>query len=402
MFALAIPAHPGIRLLSGVAAMALAACGHPPDTVGTSPEIRLGGGGSHATYVEVVGLPRADLDALRGRPLDADGWKALLSVRVAPAEPSNSGREGWPAMAGAHAVVGETIRFTPAFPLDPGRAYDVRFDPRQLTSERAAAWRSGAIDARVSVAARTETAPPSRVIEVSPSGSTVPENLLRLYIEFSEPMGLAGGLPYIRLKDADGREVIDPFVPLDQPLWNAARTRYTLLFDPGRVKRGILPNARMGRPLRAGRTYTLEIDAAWRDAHGRPLAEPFRRTLRVGRAILEPLDHSRWQLDAPRAGSRDAVQVRFPWALDVALLERVMGVETADGASVSGTVRAADNGTSWTLTPLNPWQPGAYQLVALTVLEDPSGNRIGRAFEIEAPATAVAAPERVTRAFTVN
>ena len=153
------------------------------------------------------------------------------------------------------------------------------------------------MDARV--AARTRDRSSVAGHRRSPSGATVPENLLRLYIEFSAPMGLAGGLPYIRLQDAKGREVIDPFVPLDQPLWNAARTRYTLLFDPGRVKRGILPNSRMGRPLRAGRTYTLEIDAAWPDAQGRPLAEPFRRTLRAGRAILEPLDPSRWQLDAP-------------------------------------------------------------------------------------------------------
>ena len=52
--------------------------------------------------------------------------------------------------------------------------------------------------------------------------------------------------------------------------------------------------------------------------------------------------------------------------------------------------------------PLDAVAAGTYQLVALSVLEDPSGNRIGRAFEIEPPPTAVPAPERVTRTFTVT
>ncbi len=30
-------------------------------------------------------------------------------------------------------------------------------------------------------------------------------------------------------------------------LWNEDRTRFTVLYDPGRVKRGILPNEEMGR-----------------------------------------------------------------------------------------------------------------------------------------------------------
>ena len=38
--------------------------------------------------------------------------------------------------------------------------------------------------------------------------------------------------------------------------------------------------------------------------------------------------------------------------------------------------------TRWTMTPETSWQPGRYEVIALGILEDLAGNRIGRAFEI--------------------
>ena len=78
-------------------------------------------------------------------------------------------------------------------------------------------------------------------MHVFPSASVVPENQLRMYIQFSAPMGRRGGLDHVKLLDETGDEVDDPFLPLDAEFWNADRTRYTLFFDPGRQKRGILP-----------------------------------------------------------------------------------------------------------------------------------------------------------------
>ena len=34
------------------------------------------------------------------------------------------------------------------------------------------------------------------------------------------------------------------------------------------------------------------------------------------------------------------------------------------------------------MTPREPWKRGRYELIALGILEDLAGNRIGRAFEI--------------------
>jgi hypothetical protein len=35
------------------------------------------------------------------------------------------------------------------------------------------------------------------------------------------------------------------------------------------------------------------------------------------------------------------------------------------------------------MTPAADWTPGRYEPIALSILEDLAGNRIGRAFEIE-------------------
>ena len=77
----------------------------------------------------------------------------------------------------------------------------------------------------------------------------------------------------------------DAFLPLESDFWNADHTRYTVFFDPGRVKRGILPNRDMGRALVAGRQYTLEVNADWPDAQGRRSVGTFpaRVSRRTGR-----------------------------------------------------------------------------------------------------------------------
>ena len=38
--------------------------------------------------------------------------------------------------------------------------------------------------------------------------------------------------------------------------------------------------------------------------------------------------------------------------------------------------------TRWRFTPRVAWVAGDHALVALTLLEDPAGNRLGRAFEV--------------------
>jgi hypothetical protein len=61
---------------------------------------------------------------------------------------------------------------------------------------------------------------------------------------------------------------------------------------------------------------------------------------------------------------------------------RALGV-TRDGKEVEGTIGIDQGETRWTFTPMTPWRAGAYQLLALDILEDVAGNQIARAFEVD-------------------
>ena len=367
------------------AALGLApACSQPsgqqPELVGDEPRIRLGAA-SGRLVVAVEGLPVETLAGLEQAAPPREAWQAFLRIQVARGDGTSG---GLPAVLGDYAVQDGALRFTPRFPFVPGQRYDVVFEPSFMPSAAARSAAAPLQPIRTTIAVPApERAPSTRVVAVYPSALEVPENHLRLYIVFSAPMGLGAGSPYIRLVDEHGGPLADPFLPLDVDLWNADRTRFTVLYDPGRVKRGILPNEEMGRPLTVGRTYALEIDAGWRDAEGQPLTAPFRREFRVGPPRERALDPADWRLQVPTAGTRDPLTVIFPAPLDYGLLQRALRVAAGDGQTLAGEIRIDREETRWLFTPRTPWQPGEYLLVAAATLEDVAGNRIGRPFEVD-------------------
>jgi hypothetical protein len=236
-----------------------------------------------------------------------------------------------------------------------------------------------------------------------PGSDTVPENLLRLYVEFSAPMSISGGLDFVKLLDDRGREVKQAFLPLEADFWNRERTRYTLFLDPGRVKEGILPNEQLGRPLVRGRRYSIAIDSTWRDARGVSLVRSFRRSLFVGAPDHAVIDLKKWAITAPEAGSKQSLVVKFPKSLDHGLLSRALGVEMG-GKQVGGTIEIVSNEREWRFTPDAAWKRGEHSLVVLAILEDPQGNQINKPFEVDMfdRVDKTAAPERHTLPFVVR
>jgi hypothetical protein len=239
---------------------------------------------------------------------------------------------------------------------------------------------------------------------IYPASDTVPENLLRLYIEFSAPMSRTGGLDFISLRDAGNREVKGAFLPLDADFWNADRTRYTAFLDPGRVKRGILPNEQMGRAIRRSGTYSVVVDSSWPDANGVPLMAPFRHTFHVAAPDERVIDLGTWRVESPMEATTQALRVTFPKALDHGLLQRALGVETDSGVQVTGTVSVAPDAREWQFTPNRPWRRGSYHVLVLSILEDPAGNQIDRPFEVDVfeRVDRTPAPERRTIPFSVR
>jgi hypothetical protein len=302
--------------------------------------------------IDVVDVPADQLATIAGAD-SREAWSAILKVAVGIDQPAADGQ---------YSIENNVVRFTPMFPLDKGRQYHVTF-----TAPGAAP-----ITATVGLPP-PDTTPTTSVTEVYPTADVIPANQLRVYIQFSAPMGARGALDFVHLFDESGQEVKDPFLPLDVEFWNEDRTIYTAFFDPARE---------VGRSLTEGKTYTLVCDASWLDGKGLPLKQSFKRTFTVGPPDDKPLDPKAWKIEPPSADSITPLVVTFPEPLDHGLLLRALAVRS--GAKLlDGQVVVSNHEQTWSFTPTDPWKAGAYNLVLSTILEDLAGNRIGRAFDVD-------------------
>ncbi|MGE3808021.1 MAG: hypothetical protein AB7K24_25450 [Gemmataceae bacterium] len=333
------------------------------------PALRLDAKGKPQA-IEVVNLPRADLERLAKAKLDEAGWQALFSVHVSSADNL--------AMAGSYRIAGDTLRFEPQFPLTPGLRYVAMFRPTRLPG------RTEGDELRTTFELpKPELGPPPVVTHVYPSGDTLPENTLRLYLHFSAPMSRGEAYQKVRLLDEAGKQVEVPFLELGEELWDRAGKRFTLYFDPGRIKRGLKPREEDGPCLIEGKSYTFVIERSWKGADGQPLKQSFEKKFKVLAPDDTPPDPANWKITAPRAKSKEPLAVKLPEPLDHALLHRLLWVVDAAGQRVPGKIAVSSGETVWQFTPEEAWQPGRFDLVVDTTIEDRAGNTIGKPFELD-------------------
>jgi hypothetical protein len=279
-------------------------------------------------------------------------------------------------MVGRWSAEGDGVRFTPRFSLPAGRSYALLREDRTAGPD-AAGWVEVARLERPIVS----TPPTASVVAIHPSTSEVPENLVRLSVTFSAPMDEGSAVDHIRLEDADGNDIPNALLAMPPELWDRPRRRLTVLLEPGRIKRGLVPNTELGPPLAHGSQVTLVVDPAMRDATGTVLVAGARRTYRVGPAIRSRVDPDQWQVTWPTAGSHDMVVVGFDRPLDRALALRCLRVATADGHTVPGHAALGAGDVRWSFTPADPWPEGICALHVDAALEDLAGNSVRRVFD---------------------
>jgi hypothetical protein len=268
------------------------------------------------------------------------------------------------------------LRFTPRFPLPAGRSYAlVRRD--DAAGPGAARWVEVAHLERPAA----YTPPTASVVAIHPSTPDVPENLLRLSVTFSAPMDEGSAASHVHLEDADGQDMPHALLAMPPELWDRPRRRLTLLLEPGRIKRGLVPNTELGAPLARTSQATLVVDAEMRDATGTALVADGRRSYRVGPAVRTRVDPQQWRVAWPTAGSREALVVDFDRPLDHALALRCLRVATADGDHVPGHAALSPGEVRWSFTPVGPWPPGGCELHVDPALEDLAGNSVRRVFD---------------------
>lgn len=223
--------------------------------------------------------------------------------------------------------------------------------------------------------------PEPRLTEIRPAAVRWPANLLRVYLHFNRPMARGEANRRIKLRDESGQTLVQPFLELDQELWDRDGRRLTLLFDPGRVKQGLKPREEDGAILLAGHRYTIEVLAGWPDSRGVPCAEGFVRTIEVTDADDVPIAPRKWRISAPRAKTTDPLVVTFDQPVDTGIALRLIGVLESGECPLDGKPEVSADGLTWKFVPNVAWSPGLHFIEVDPALEDPSGNQVGRPFE---------------------
>jgi hypothetical protein len=287
-------------------------------------------------------------------------------------------RDGKPAstpLAGTLALDGDTLCFRARFPPQAGLTYRADYRPVRPAAAK--------VVSRTFAMPRMARDFDTEITAVYPTQDVLPENQLKFYIHFSAPMSRGEVYQRVHLLDEKGKEVDLPFLELDQELWDAPQQRITLLFDPGRIKRGLKPREEAGPVLEEGKRYTFVVDRDWPDAEGNRLTGGFRKTFRAGPPDDQIVDLKLWKIGAPRAGSRSPLVIQFPKAMDHALAERLIWVETVGGQRIKGAAVVADHEHRWEFRPETEWQSGKYRVAVDATVEDLAGNSVAKPFEID-------------------
>ena len=133
-------------------------------------------------------------------------------------------------------------------------------------------------------------------------------------------------MEHIQLIDPSGNPDHHAFMEFKQELWSPDGKRLTVLFDPGRIKRGVSTNLERGPALLAGNSYQLIISGAWQDVYGQEIVET-RKEFAVIQPYRQQLNVNDWKIHQPKAYSCDPLGIQFDRVIDHALVQSMIHIE---------------------------------------------------------------------------
>lgn len=289
---------------------------------------------------------------------------------------------------GEYIMEHEAVIFRPLIAFTPGLKYEVRL-AKKLISE-------------IEILPNDLHEAPV-VVTVYPTGDTLPVNLLKIYIRFSKPMEEGQALKNIQVirNNADTIPLI--FLDLQQELWNKERTILTLWLDPGRIKRDLQPNKKLGPPLLEGSSYQIFIKKDWRDIEGVFLANPYRKNFVVSSKDSLSPNPKDWTVELPKTGSSQSLEIELHEQLDYILLKNTVRILDDKGNILSGALEPGAMETILNFIPSSKWQPGNYTVEIESRLEDLAGNNLNHLFDKDITRhNRVVQKQVYTRSFRLN
>ena len=219
------------------------------------------------------------------------------------------------------------------------------------------------------------------VINIYPVSDSIPVNILRFYIEFSQPMQEMGILDHIRLIREDGKNITGVFFENQYELWNQDRTQVTLIVDPGRVKTGLMAHNLLGRAFDEGVTYYLEVDSLLLSFHNEEMNSRFiKKFIAICEDTTAP-DLSHWFLSSPHANTKDIYTIRFNDKIDHISAQTLIKIIDNKGMGIEGEITLGNDQSVWIFKPKQNWHGGTYKLIVNSRLEDIAANTLNGVFD---------------------
>ncbi len=268
---------------------------------------------------------------------------------------------------GLYTREGDYLVFKPYFPFESGMTYVVR--TKNANSEDDGFYQTFRIGMRKKVEQ-------PKVVNIYPLASQLPENLLRFYIYFNTPMKKGQALKHIQLIDTAGNIDKHAFMEFKQELWSGDSKRLTVLFDPGRIKRGVSTNVLRGPALVKGKRYTLSLSGDWRDVYNQPLSANTTKEIEVVSAYRQSIKVNEWVIDQPKANSYDTLTIHFDRIMDHALIQSMIQLVDAEKNFIAGHWEVVEQEQQIQFIPEKKWHKGKYQIAIDSRLEDVAGNNL--------------------------
>lgn len=270
------------------------------------------------------------------------------------------------AIQGQYTKEGKYLIFKPYFPFTSDMTYIIRTKNEKLDST----YSYQPFQVR-----KEKIVEQAEVMNIYPLADQLPENLLRFYIYFKTPMKKGQALKYTQLIDEAGNIDRHAFMEFKQELWSADGKRLTVLFDPGRIKRGVSTNLLRGPALLEGKKYELIISGDWEDVYGQPLSTNTSKKIQVVGAYDQQIEVNNWRINKPRRNSHDAITMNFDKIIDHALLQSMIKIVNEEAKPIHGHWEL-EGERSIKFIPAAKWNQGDYTIIIDSRLEDIAGNNL--------------------------
>lgn len=220
-----------------------------------------------------------------------------------------------------------------------------------------------------------------RVHSVAPSAPQIPSNVLKWYLQFNRPVSSINVYAHIRFLDQAGEVVPRAILPLENALLNADRTMLTIWIEPGRQKRALGPNQRLGTVFEEGQEYVLLVLKDIKDEQGCSMAEDWQHRFKIVKPDYRSPAPQQWELSRPRAISKDTLFIALEEAMDYGSLSTGLVIYDATGKQKNGIIELSKHEKEVQFIPEENWKAGTHLLVIAPEIEDLAGNNLNRLFD---------------------